>query len=166
MAALLIATVVLPASAAHGDDDQGDREIVRYAVAADAQADGTIDVRLDIDFDFATTPGHGLFLTLLTRQEIDGDPDHYRVLEITDVTASSPTGAPADLYLDDGRQRPGASGSATRTSTTSRACRPTSSPTRWRAGHPNSGVRRGGRRGRELYWNVIGTGVRGPDLET
>ena len=99
--ALLAATVLLPASAARADDDQGDRTIDRYVVEATAQPDGTIDVRLEIDFNFNTTPGHGMFLTLVTRQEIDGDPDHYRVLEISDVEVSSPTGAPADTHLDE-----------------------------------------------------------------
>lgn len=52
---------------------------------------------IDFDFDFAGTPGHGPYVTLPVRQEIEGDPEHYRSFTITDVTASSSTGAPTDV---------------------------------------------------------------------
>jgi len=155
--ALLAAALVLPASAASADD-QGDREITRYAVEAMAQADGTVDVRQEIDLDFASTPGHGLFLTLVTRQEIDGDPDHYRVLEVSDVEVSSPTGAPTQLDLDESdtglvirigdEDIDDVSGVQTYVVTYTVA------------GIPNSGVGAGGED--EIYWNVIGSGFELP----
>ena len=156
--ALVVAAAVLPAGPARADDDQGDREITRYVIEADAQPDGTIAVRQEIDLDFATTPGHGLFLTLITRQEIDGDPDHYRVLEIDDVQVTSPSGAPDDLYLDEedaglviriGDEDIGdVSGVQTYVVTYTVA------------GVPNSGVGAGGED--EIYWNVIGAGFELP----
>lgn len=96
---LVLLAWILPSAPAHADD-QGDRAINRYAVVATALPDGIVEVQLEIDFNFNTTPGHGMFLTLLTRQEIEGDPDHYRVLEISDVAVASPTGAPDEYEVD------------------------------------------------------------------
>ena len=153
VAAVVALAALLPASAAHADDDdQGDREITRYDVEAQAQADGMIDVRLEFDFDFATTPGHGPYLTLITRQEIDGDPDHYRVLEIGEVQVSSPSGAPAELYRDDGDN-----GVVLRIGDEDIddvAGVQTYVVTYTVAGVPNSGVGSAGED--EIYWNVIG----------
>ncbi|GAB2613959.1 DUF2207 domain-containing protein [Pseudactinotalea suaedae] len=155
--ALLAVALVLPASTASADD-QGDREITRYAVEATAQADGTLDVRQEIDLDFASTPGHGLFLTLVTRQEIDGDPDHYRVLEVSGVEVTSPTGAPTELELDESdtglvirigdEDIDDVSGVQTYVVTYTVA------------GVPNSGVGEAGED--EIYWNVIGSGFELP----
>ena len=80
---------------AHADSD--DWSITRYDVQAQAAADGTVQVELDFDFDFGDEEGHGPYLTFVTRQEIEGDPDHYRVLEYSDITATSPSGAPAEV---------------------------------------------------------------------
>ncbi|WP_147916285.1 DUF2207 domain-containing protein [Ruania zhangjianzhongii] len=86
---------VAGAPPAHADAD--DWAITRYDVQAQADADGTVQVQLDFDFDFGDEEGHGPYLTFVTRQEIEGDPDHYRVLEYSDITANSPSGAPADV---------------------------------------------------------------------
>ena len=70
-------------------------------MTASAAADGTVDVRLAFDFDFAGTQGHGPYVTLPLRQEIEGDPDHYRGFTVTDVTAASPSGAPAQVQTEE-----------------------------------------------------------------
>lgn len=86
---------VAGAPPAHADSD--DWSITRYDVQAQAAADGTVQVELDFDFDFGDEEGHGPYLTFVTRQEIEGDPDHYRVLEYSNITATSPSGAPAQV---------------------------------------------------------------------
>ncbi|GAA3815362.1 DUF2207 domain-containing protein [Cellulomonas soli] len=75
------------------------REIVRYDVTVDLDTDGVAHVVLDLDFDFGDDPGHGPYLTLPIRQGTDSGQD--RLYEITDVTASSSTGAPANLDVSD-----------------------------------------------------------------
>ena len=75
-------------------------QITRWDETYDLQADGSAKVRLEIDFDFGDDPGHGPYFTFPTHQIYD---DTYnRVYEITDLTATSPTGAPAKVYTEDG----------------------------------------------------------------
>ena len=90
-----VASVVALPTAAFADED--DWSIPRYDVTATAAPDGTVDVQLDFDFDFSDTKGHGPYVTLPLRQEIAGDPDHYRSFSITDIRAASPSGAPAGV---------------------------------------------------------------------
>ena len=90
-----VATLVALPTTAHADED--DWSIPRYDVTATAAPDGAVDVRLDFDFDFADTEGHGPYVTLPLRQAIQGDPDHYRSFSITDIRAASPSGAPAGV---------------------------------------------------------------------
>ncbi len=113
-AALLVAAVALvlgpagPAGAAGAADlpavdlraaDLSDgQEITRYDVDVTLGADGVADVVVDFDMDFGDDPGHGPFLTLATRQQVDAE--HDRLYEISDVTASSSSGAPADLDVE------------------------------------------------------------------
>lgn len=101
VALVLLAVVGLPATAYA---DEGDHTITRYDVTADAAQNGAIRVTLDFDFDFGSDEAHGPYVTLPLLQEIEGDPDHYRSFDVTDVTASSSTGAPADVDTEkDGR---------------------------------------------------------------
>lgn len=82
---------------AHADSD--DDSITRYEVHADVRGDGSVEVTLDFDFDFGRDEGHGPYLTLPERMAIADDPDHWRSLPISDITATSDT-APADLEID------------------------------------------------------------------
>ncbi|ACQ81010.1 conserved hypothetical protein [Beutenbergia cavernae DSM 12333] len=103
-AALVVGGIALLAPGAQAEENGEDWEITRYDVTADAAADGAIDVTLDLDFDFGDEAGHGPYVTIGVLQEIPDDPDHYRRFEVTDLTASSPSGAPADVRTetDDG----------------------------------------------------------------
>ncbi|GAA1436152.1 DUF2207 domain-containing protein [Microlunatus lacustris] len=94
----LLVLLAVPGTA-HADED--DWTIPRYELTAVAAADGTVDVRISFDFDFAGTEGHGPYVTLPLRQEIADDPDHYRGFTVTDVTASSPSGAPAQVQTEE-----------------------------------------------------------------
>src|SRR5699024_12127990 len=88
LTAIVLGVQMAGAPPAHADSD--DWAITRYDVQAQARADGTVDVQLDFDFDFGDDEGHGPYLTFITRQEIEDDPDHYRLLEHSDITAPSP----------------------------------------------------------------------------
>ncbi|MBK5248474.1 MAG: DUF2207 domain-containing protein, partial [Actinomycetales bacterium] len=158
--ASLVAALALVWSAvpAHADEDQGNRAITRYDVVAVANTDGTIDVTLDFDFDFADTPGHGPFLTIVTRQEIEGDPDHYRELRVFDVTATSPSGAPAGLREE--RADAGLAIYVGDESIDDVQGVQHYVVTYSLAGLPNSGVGAAGED--EIYWNVVGGGFEIP----
>lgn len=93
----LVALVALPTTA-HADED--DWKINRYEVVADAAESGVIKVTATFDFDFADTAGHGPYMTIPVLQEIEGDPDHYRKFIVSDVSASSPTGAPTSIDIE------------------------------------------------------------------
>ena len=97
LAALVLGVATLAALPTAAHADESDWSIPRYQVTATAAADGAVDVQLDFDFDFAGTAGHGPYVTLPLRQEIEGDPDHYRSFSITDIRATSPSGAPAGV---------------------------------------------------------------------
>jgi len=112
---LAASVALLPASALADDASEGQaapasdtvqatstqgNHITRWDETYDLQPDGSAKVSLTIDFDFGNDPGHGPYFTFPTRQGYD---DTYnRVYEITDLTASSSTGAPAKIYTEDG----------------------------------------------------------------
>lgn len=99
-ASLALAGGLVLAGAAAAQADEDDWSISRYDVTAAVEPDGDAVVVVDFDFDFGNEPGHGPYLTIVELQEIEGDPDHYRRFEVSDVTAGSSTGAPADLLVE------------------------------------------------------------------
>ncbi|OYN92610.1 DUF2207 domain-containing protein [Parenemella sanctibonifatiensis] len=94
LALLLVAPMVVLAAPAYADDE--DWAIERFHVEAVVDPDGTVHVTYDFDFDFGT-PGHGPVIGLPERQEMADDPEHWRNYKIENVSASSSTGAPADV---------------------------------------------------------------------
>ncbi len=105
LGALLAAAflVVVPAAAASAttNPDVPGREITRWDETFVLNADGSADVRLEIDFDFGNDPGHGPYLLLPTRQGYDDNYD--RVYKVSDISTSSTTGAPADANVTEDR---------------------------------------------------------------
>ena len=101
---MALALALAPTASAAATDPPYDaigNEITRWDETFTLQADGSVDVRLEIDFDFGNDPGHGPYMVLPVRQGFDGTYD--RLYRISDVKASSPTGAPAKVYLTDER---------------------------------------------------------------
>lgn len=90
-----LSLAISPAARADSDDDS----ITRFAVRGALQSDGSLDVTLDFDFDFGSDEGHGPYLVLPERMKIAGDPDHWRSLPISAITASS-KGAPAQTEVE------------------------------------------------------------------
>jgi uncharacterized membrane protein YgcG len=71
----------------------------------DVDPDGGVSVGETISYTFDPAAGvrHGIYRSITVRQGITADPESYRYLDLTDVTAASPTGANADVQLvDDG----------------------------------------------------------------
>lgn len=97
LALFLVVVAAVPASAA--PDQSSGREITRYDVTAVLSADGVMQVALDFDFDFGDDPGHGPFLTLPTRVYYDDSQD--RAFRYSDISASSSTGAPAQVNREE-----------------------------------------------------------------
>ncbi len=94
LVAAVAALLLLPATPAAADDDHSSWRIRSYDVVATVDAEGGVThVQLDLAFDFGGDPGHGPYVTLPLRQEIDGDPDHWRMLDVTVGEVSSPSGA-------------------------------------------------------------------------
>ena len=100
LATLFALVLALAPAAAHAAADGG-RSVERWDATYELQEDGSARVTVEIDFDFGNDPGHGPYWTLPVRQGYDDTYD--RLYEVTDVSASSPTGAPANVYLDEGR---------------------------------------------------------------
>ena len=105
LGALVVAVATFGASPAMASGirtstDTTGNQITRWDETYDLQPDGSAKVALTIDFDFGDDPGHGPYFTFPTHQGYD---DKYnRVYKITDLTASSSTGAPAKIYTEDG----------------------------------------------------------------
>lgn len=91
--------VTSPATA-RAEDQGEDWRVTRYDVTAETARDGTTRVTTELDFDFGTDRGHGPELVQPVRQEIEDDPDHWRSMPITEVDATSPSGAPAQVATE------------------------------------------------------------------
>jgi hypothetical protein len=100
--ALLVGAAAVVGLASPSSASSDEWRITRYDADVTVAADGVADVRVDFDFDFGDEPGHGPFVTLPTRQAIEGDDEQDRLFRITDITAASDT-APDDLEVDSGR---------------------------------------------------------------
>lgn len=103
-AALAVALWLLAGTAAPAWAEAED--VVRSLdVTFAVQADGSIDVRYRLDWDFGRTGSHGIELTLLTAEPWDDDPLKEAVYGIRDLAVSSPTGVPTDLDTYDDEYR-------------------------------------------------------------
>ena len=95
---LTVLILVLLGSAVLAPPAMADSEYLNHIdVTYDVQADGTIDVRYEINWHFPEKGRHGINLGFATRESWDQDRTKDVVYEITDVQVSSPTGAPAQF---------------------------------------------------------------------
>ena len=92
---LIVAALLFVQTPARADDENW--RVRSYRATATVDPQGTTSVRLNLEFDFGTDPGHGPYLTFPLRQEIGDDPDHWRMLDVTVGQVSSPSGANAEL---------------------------------------------------------------------
>jgi len=118
-----------------------------YAV----KADGSMDVTETLVWQFAGDTSHGIQRFVRTSAGYDAKPDTYRRYELSDVSVSSPSGAPSDVAVSE-----------------------TGAETRIRVGNPDETVQgrqtyvvryhlahvvNGFEDHSELYWNVTGERV-------
>ena len=94
--------VLTPVAASATTPDVPGRHITKWDETYTLHTDGSADVRLEIDFNFGNDPGHGPYLVLPTRQKY-GKTSNDRLYATSGISASSPTGAPAGVNLDQGR---------------------------------------------------------------
>ncbi|NLF04125.1 MAG: DUF2207 domain-containing protein [Actinomycetales bacterium] len=98
---LLVLVGLLAAAPAQAEDGPVltyGRQITRYDVLVELDAQGVADVTIDMDFSFGNNPGHGPYIWLPTRQSYDAEQD--RIYKVTRIRASSSTGAPAKKYVE------------------------------------------------------------------
>jgi uncharacterized protein (TIGR04222 family) len=125
---------------------QSSAEVIRsYAVDIRILGTGDLEIRERIDYDFGSTPRHGIFRTIPTRFPYDDVSD--RVYRIEDVSVESPT-APTDTEVS---EEDGA--------TTIRVGDPDveiSGPHTYTLTYRVEGALNGFPEHDELYWNAIG----------
>ena len=97
---LLAAPVLSPAVARADDDTPAEWRISRYDVAARTDAAGTTTVTLNFDFHFGNAEGRGPLLYFPLRQEVGGNPDVWRMVDLDLGAVTSPTGAPTDVATE------------------------------------------------------------------
>ncbi len=73
--------------------------IVSYGVTMAIQADGSVAVQEQIEYDFGSAQRHGIFRDVLVRQPYD---DRYdRVYRVEDIAVTASEGTPAQFELED-----------------------------------------------------------------
>jgi uncharacterized membrane protein YgcG len=138
-------------SAAHA---AGGERIVSFAADYTVRTDGSMDVTETLVWQFDDDTSHGIQRDIRTSAGYDQKPDTYRRYDLSDVSASSPSGAPADVAVSE-----------------------TGAETRIRIGNPDETVQgrqtyvvryhlahvvNGFEDHSELYWNVTGQRVEIP----
>ncbi|WP_040283129.1 DUF2207 domain-containing protein [Tessaracoccus massiliensis] len=94
-AAVLVSLLILLGSAAPA---RADEESIRHLdVTFAIQADGTVDVRYELDWHFAEKGQRGINFGIATREPWEPDPSQDVVYTVDDIKVSSPSGAPAQF---------------------------------------------------------------------
>jgi uncharacterized membrane protein YgcG len=93
-----LAIALAPTATVASTDGFQDRQVDRWDVTYTLQPNGSADVVLEMDFNFGDNPGRGPYWTFPT--QVPYDDTYLREYEYSDFRASSPTGAPANVYLD------------------------------------------------------------------
>lgn len=122
--------------------------ITDFTMTYAVRADGSVRVTEHITYQFAGSSSHGIKRNIVTRQGYNDSKD--RQYELSGATASSPSGAPADLAVQDGGdgQTVLRIGSANRT---------VSGTQRYDIGYTLAHVVNAQQSDVEFYWNVLGT---------
>lgn len=97
---MLSAVTVQGTVPARADDDTPSSwNIPSYDLKAQVDRSGDARVTLDMAFDFSDDEGHGPYITFSKRQKLTDDPDHWRMIDYSGITASSPSGADAAVTI-------------------------------------------------------------------
>jgi uncharacterized membrane protein YgcG len=99
LAAIALAVVVLASGgAAHA---QGFESIHDYGVTITINDDGTLSIKEVIQYDFGSTPRHGIFRDIPVRFDYPKKKDTDRVYELSDISVSASEGTPAQFETED-----------------------------------------------------------------
>ncbi|HEX7461939.1 MAG TPA: DUF2207 domain-containing protein [Dermatophilaceae bacterium] len=79
---------------------QGER-VLSFTADYNVAADGSVGVTETLVWQFGPGEHHGIKRNITVRQGVPTPPGKYRFYEMSDVGASSPTGANADVYVSD-----------------------------------------------------------------
>jgi len=81
--------------------EESDDRITEYKVVATFDSTGTAAVQLNLSVDFGDTEGHGPYLVFPLRQAIEGDLDHWRMVDVKVGQVTSPSGADPTLATEE-----------------------------------------------------------------
>lgn len=101
MVALVAALSIVFAPAAHADGDPGNDIVRDLSIVYELDDVGILHVTETFQWDFGERNGLGFYRTLVQRMGYEPDPTKDRQYEYRDFQVHSPSGAPADLWLDD-----------------------------------------------------------------
>lgn len=87
-------------AAASAQAASGER-ILSFAADYDLASDGSLGVTETLVWQFGPGEHHGIKRNITVRQGVSSPPNKYRLYEMSDVKASSPTGAAAELYVSE-----------------------------------------------------------------
>ena len=96
--ALALASGTTPAQAEPGDVVQS------FDVDVDVRTDGSLQVREQIEYTFGGSDRHGIYRYVQTRYDIKDEPKFERLIDLEDISVSSPSGAPAKKSVSDDGQ--------------------------------------------------------------
>jgi len=122
-------------------------QITKYSIAMDLRKDGSMRVTETIDYDFDSSQNkHGIYRNIPT--VFPYDDQYERVYPISHIRVSSPTGAPDDTKVEDGKVTSIRVGDADKTVTGRQT---------YVLSYDVGGVVNSFQDHQELYWNAIGT---------
>ena len=97
---LLAGLALLLALPAYADGDPSEDIVRNVDIAVDIDADGTAHVSETYTWDFGTRNGLGFYRSLVQYMGWDPDPDMMRQYVYSDFAVTSPSGAPAEVWVD------------------------------------------------------------------
>ncbi|WP_250505349.1 DUF2207 domain-containing protein [Bowdeniella massiliensis] len=97
-ALLLVVLAMLVAIALPAAADEDDARITSMAIRGELQADGTLDLHMDLTMRFSGQ--HGPFLVFGEDTELPTNPNHYQHVTFDVTSVSSPTDAPASYAVE------------------------------------------------------------------
>lgn len=96
---VMACTIWVGAGTAHADSD-----VVRdWNATYEIQADGSVNARVELDWDFGETGRRGIIHDLVIREPWQDDRTKDVVYEVTNIDVDSPTGAPDSFTQDEVR---------------------------------------------------------------
>lgn len=98
---LMVGLGVVNVQAAEAAQAVGGERILSFTADYNLASDGSMDVTETLVWQFGPGEHHGIKRNVTVRQGVSSPPDKYRVYEMSDVGASSPTGANAEVFVSE-----------------------------------------------------------------